>query len=326
MQRSDLVATLLVASGMNRLWRRLRRARGFPVLAYHEVDRETVEIHLEVLKRHYRITTVADACAGIREEPHSPHNRPPLVLTFDDGYASWTRNVVPALSQHGVPAIFFVCPAFLDGETLPWFEVVERYLRLYPGAEVAVGPRRFSCQRVLDQAGERRALFRCLKALPLEEHRDVVRQLETQLPREEKDAMRKRCLSCDDVRRIRGAGFEIGAHSLSHPILSKASLACVEEEIRGSKAWLEALLQEPVRYFAYPNGGRADFGCREVAVVREAGYTAAFSALPGWNGQDVDRFRLRRAVVAPRGSIHRLEIAASGLLGRLEDVWRWRHD
>jgi hypothetical protein len=62
-----------------------------------------------------------------------------------------------------------------------------------------------------------------------------------------------------------------------------------------SKRRLEALVDRPVTLFAYPNGrpGR-DYTARDVALAREAEFTAAVSTAPGFATAASDPFELPR--------------------------------
>ena len=48
--------------------------------------------------------------------------------------------------------------------------------------------------------------------------------------------------------------FEVGAHTLNHVDLTRASLSEAKMEIEGSKAYLEDLLGHNVPMFCYPSG------------------------------------------------------------------------
>ncbi|MDX2167532.1 MAG: polysaccharide deacetylase family protein, partial [Deltaproteobacteria bacterium] len=103
-----------------------------------------------------------------------------------------------------------------------------------------------------------------------------------------------RLLDWDGVRALARGGVEIGAHTVTHPILSKVSLACAERELLDAKARIEAQLDAPVHGFAYPNGRAGDFGDAHVALVRRSGYRYACTAERGANRSGADVFRLRR--------------------------------
>lgn len=56
------------------------------------------------------------------------------------------------------------------------------------------------------------------------------------------------------VKEVRSEGFEIGAHTLTHPRLNDLSKDEIEEEIIGSKISIENLLGEKIISFSYPYG------------------------------------------------------------------------
>ena len=87
------------------------------------------------------------------------------------------------------------------------------------------------------------------------------------------------------------AGHEIGAHTCTHPWLTRIPLAEAREEIFASKARLEDLFGSPVRHFCYPYG---DWNPAVRDLVVEAGYATACTTEPGLNRPEGDPFRLRR--------------------------------
>jgi peptidoglycan/xylan/chitin deacetylase (PgdA/CDA1 family) len=58
------------------------------------------------------------------------------------------------------------------------------------------------------------------------------------------------------ARRVHEAGHLVGNHTVTHPLLARASPRRVREELAGCNAILEDTLGEPVRYFRPPFGGR----------------------------------------------------------------------
>ncbi len=75
-----------------------------------------------------------------------------------------------------------------------------------------------------------------------------------------------------EIRLLRQAGFEIGAHTLSHTTLAHIEPSRLRNEVFGSKAVLEDALGETISMFCYPKGR---FDRRTLACVREAGYHGA---------------------------------------------------
>ena len=79
-------------------------------------------------------------------------------------------------------------------------------------------------------------------------------------------------MSWEQLRALQDAGWEVGSHTLSHPLLTTVDDARLADELRLSKRRCEEMLGRPCRTIAYPTG---DFDARVVRFTREAGYEAA---------------------------------------------------
>lgn len=66
--------------------------------------------------------------------------------------------------------------------------------------------------------------------------------------------------------------FEIGAHTMTHPRLTRLKESAAREEIVGSRSYLEDVTGHPVTSFCYPGGA---FRSEHVRQVKEAGFTYA---------------------------------------------------
>ena len=93
------------------------------------------------------------------------------------------------------------------------------------------------------------------------------------------------------VRDWMAAGHEIGAHTRTHPHLSKIPLNQAREEIFGSKKKLEDRFGIPIRHFCYPYG---DFSPHVRDLVAEAGYTTAVTTTWGVYEVGSDPFLINR--------------------------------
>ena len=94
-----------------------------------------------------------------------------------------------------------------------------------------------------------------------------------------------------EIEEMARGGISFHSHSRSHPDLSELPRGTLMKELAGARLDLEDLLGRPVPYLAYPYGR---FDENVVEAAKESGYRAAFSVQPGFNRQDVDRFRIRR--------------------------------
>ena len=101
-----------------------------------------------------------------------------------------------------------------------------------------------------------------------------------------------RMMTVDELRELAAAGFEIGAHTVSHPDLSRLGYDECLREMRASRDELERTLGVEVRTFAYPS---CHYGPAAVEAARAAGFTAAVTCqgLGSWNP-----YELRRSLVS----------------------------
>ena len=80
------------------------------------------------------------------------------------------------------------------------------------------------------------------------------------------------------VRRLVSAGWEIDAHTFTHPDLTTVGAAQLRREVAGSRKWIHTVFGVPVDFFCYPYGR---FDAAVVAEVQRAGYLGAETEVPG---------------------------------------------
>ena len=100
-------------------------------------------------------------------------------------------------------------------------------------------------------------------------------------------------LTSAQIRKMTANGFSIGAHSMTHPILTKLNAPKLQAEIRGSKKKAEEVIHAEVGYFAYPGGF---YNLATVEAVQMAGFQGAFSVLSGLNQPNRDNIYLLRRI------------------------------
>ena len=220
-----------------------------------------------------------------------------LAITFDDGYADNHDVALPILQRHGLPATCFVATGFLDGGCM-WNDRVIEAVRQCSGDTLRL-PRDIELDTaplpLADTAARRRAIERLLTHL---KHRPIAQRLQaadalaaangTRLPT-------TLMMRSQQVQALQRGGFTIGGHTVDHPILATLNDAEAAHQINANKQALEALLQQPLTLFAYPNGRPDDdYGARDVALVQQAGYEAAVSTAWGAARRGDDAFQLPR--------------------------------
>ncbi len=215
-------------------------------------------------------------------------------VTFDDGYRDNFDCAYPILRSLGIPATVFLVSGSIEDRRPIWHDRVFEAFAHARIAELRIG------ERVMKMAlGEARraaleAFLRAARAHSPAERDVLIEDLLRQCGSRPENHLAERLLTWDQIRSMMGGGMDFGAHTVTHPILSRMPLRDAIAEIETSKAQIESRLKVPVTLFAYPNGSRGDFTSEVKAAVQAAGYTAAVSTVWGANSRDSDPFELRR--------------------------------
>jgi peptidoglycan/xylan/chitin deacetylase (PgdA/CDA1 family) len=80
------------------------------------------------------------------------------------------------------------------------------------------------------------------------------------------------------VRELLAAGWELDAHTITHPDLTRVDDAQLWREVHGSRTALQREFHVRVDFFCYPSGR---YDARVVAAVRRAGYLGATTTNDG---------------------------------------------
>lgn len=255
------------------------------------IDAVRFEAQLRWLRSWFEVLPLADAVQRLIE------GRIParaLAITFDDGYADNEEIAAPILSRLGMTATFFVATGFLAGDIM-WNDRVIEALRGSPLNTLDLQPHGLARYDLSTLAARRHsvaALLNQIKHLDPQRRRELTDAVVAGSRAPQPAALMMRP---EQVRSLRRMGMTIGAHTVSHPILTRLSLDDARAEIAGSKQALEQLLDEPVPLFAYPNGmpGR-DYAPEHAALVRECGFAGAVSTAWGAASMASDRYQLPR--------------------------------
>lgn len=239
----------------------------------------------------FRVLSLTEAIRGLRERMLPSRA---LVITFDDGYADNVEVAAPILRRHGMPATFFVATGFLDGGR-PFVDTLID----------AAGEARES-ELDLTELGFGRHQLETLEARRRAADALIAQVKEMDGPERDRTATRIALLAgvtpradlmmtSGQLRRLSYDGFEVGAHTVTHPILARLSVEAATAEVRQGRERLVELIDRPVNFFAYPNGRPGkDYSAQSVAIVRQLGFEAALTTAPGVATAATDLFQLPR--------------------------------
>jgi peptidoglycan/xylan/chitin deacetylase (PgdA/CDA1 family) len=293
------------------------------------VSAEMLRQQLRLLESHYTIITPEDALAWRKGNLTLPKKA--VLVTCDDGLLNNLTDMLPVLQQEGVKCLFFVTGASAgDERKMLWYE--DLYLLL---VEAHAGRIQITCEGItvdeeIQSREQRRAvwwsLVKRLSQLGSRERGLFLDKLRAFLriePRRDLDSGSVSCqrfalMTSRELRELAAAGMTIGAHTMSHPMLSQAPAELAHSEIAESRRSLEAALQRRVWAFAYPFGDAQSVTPQVLAMPEAAGYHAAFLNYGGGLGTELPSFALPRIHVTADMSLAELEAHVSGFYMRLQ--------
>ena len=289
------------------------------ILMYHRFPQHyatSFDRQCAFLAANYNVVPLGEAAERLeRNEPVSNM----AVITIDDGYADTYEVAFPILRKYRLPATLFVTTGFIQRTCwMPGDRV--RYHFAHTSNEavtVTEDADRVHTFRPKDPhaADEMRAL---LKRVPERTKRRMLSEMDGDLPVPDIASLPAQYRPCtwDQLRELADGGLSIGAHTVTHPILSRLEAAReAEQEILQSKTEIEAKLQRPVKLFAYPNGMPEDISQASIDCVR-AHFKAAVTAVSGLNAPGRDPHTLLRLPCDPDLSVPQIARLLAGPVRR----------
>lgn len=281
--------------------------KGLRVLMYHRFpDAAGLAAQCRHLRDWYHPVALGDAVQRLASgEPLPPHA---VAVTVDDGYRDFFETAHPVFAAYGISATVYLVTGFLDGHLWLWVDQVQYAFRHTRHTQLRLDlpgcpPFEATLESEERRSAAARRLCEALKGLRNQDRLSVLAALPELLgvgiPARPPAADAP--LTWEQVRLLARQGVEFGAHTATHPILSRVeSAADLAQEIGGSKRRLEEMLGTPVRHFCYPNGRAVDISPEAVGAVREAGYHTAVTTVTGANFRGADRLDLHRVGADPR--------------------------
>jgi peptidoglycan/xylan/chitin deacetylase (PgdA/CDA1 family) len=313
------------AFGINRVSRRLMQGK-LLALCYHGVVAErhadrfryenTVSVaefreQIEFVCRHYQVIRAADLIASRAEGKPLPPRA--ALITFDDGYRN---NLLAAevLRQLGAPGVFHVTTNYIGAQRILWTDEVMNRVMAWPSLEIPWpdGERR----PLPSDAAQRRefaaAIKNACKKAPSEQVAEYLALLRQTPGGGAQDSELFEFLDWDGVRELVRQGFEIGSHTVDHPILSRVTPERLDLELTESRRRIEAETGQPCCCIAYPNGGREDISEQVFQAAKRAGYSAGFTIAERFSDPDENLMSISRVCVQGHLPAEVFECRASG--------------
>ena len=268
--------------------------QGGVIINGHTLTRSQTRRHLEVLGRWFEFIRLDELPRRLTH----PAKRPFCLLTFDDGKRNNFTEIAPELERRRVPAVFYLTTEPLSTGTCFWFDRRNQLVE-------ALG----QCPAGLELGA--------LKKLPynlLMERLDRACVHYGFTMESEPDHLRP--MSWEEARNLARRGFVMGAHGLTHAILTREPKERAFAEIEESLAKVGSELGAPCKTFAFPNGNYTP----ELAQhALRCGATTTMTTEPLWVDQWSSFWRLPRIQLFGEFTRTRIElkVALAALRGVL---------
>jgi peptidoglycan/xylan/chitin deacetylase (PgdA/CDA1 family) len=304
-----------------------------PRLDGNLVSADSFRRQLRFLKAQYNVISPAEFLRWC----DAAHQLPPrsVLLTCDDGLRNSLFDVLPILQEFEIECLFFVTGASLSHTpTMLWYE--ELYLMFL------AAPENFTLELLeiglrADATGQGKHplwwdLVKKLSQYDLNRRKTLLERIRMQLGLAEQwdaeyrvDPVLSRrflVLNQPELQQLADAGMCIGAHTLSHPMLSQSSPDVAWGEILASKHNLERVLGQEIWALAYPFGDSSSVTSRELQMAERAGFKAAFLNVGGGFGTRAPKFALPRVHITAEMTLAELEAHISGFHRLLRELSR----
>jgi peptidoglycan/xylan/chitin deacetylase (PgdA/CDA1 family) len=225
--------------------------------------------HLEVLRRFHRVRLDQMSPGSF------PGKRVSVAITFDDGYADNLYDAKRLLARFDTPATFFITTGAIGGDREFWWDELERLI-YNPSASPAF----FETPEESPEQAHLR-WYTLLQPMPYEARRQQLDRMFKHSSQTTEARATHRVLTSEELRRLAADDLiEIGAHTVTHPLLAAQPLKSQFDELRQSKQWLEENLDRRITSFSYPYGGRQHYSEDTVEAVRRSGFVRACTTEP----------------------------------------------
>jgi peptidoglycan/xylan/chitin deacetylase (PgdA/CDA1 family) len=267
------------------------------------ITTDAFRAQMEQLRDRFVVLPMSYVVRAVAGEIDLPHDA--VAITFDDGYRDVLDRADPILRALELPATVFVPTGFADVNTrarlLPHDRLYAavwaarragRTLTSFGDTDTAILLAR--ADRALAAGGPAAVVEELIQTAPAATLAKIVETLEAAVGAPPLD-VGANVLTPAEVRTLADHGWEIGAHTVGHVVLTHETPAETRRQLVASKQDLERWSGRPCRYFAYCNGYHSP---SLVAELRRAGYEGAVTTCDRPNPVGTgDPFRITRKVL-----------------------------
>ena len=219
---------------------------------------KTFKKHLKFYKDKFDVISLKDAISSW-EQGESLNRK--LVITFDDGFRENHSVIAPILLDENLTATFFIISNCIDNMDMMWRNKLI-LIDKYKGENFNSIANNVSSEFNIPKIQYKQNLMDwSFKTWPMDIKEPIVNNLWSQImPMSISEYLNQNKPYCSvkEIKELVNDKFEVGSHSMSHPLFSKLDYDQFKKEIINSSDKLSEIINCKINHFSYPFGIRAD--------------------------------------------------------------------
>jgi len=278
----ELIAFLIILTGLPFLIRHFIAKKKVTILLYHNPKKSLFSKHLKYLTKKYNVINLKELVKAINDRNWKIIPEYPLVLTFDDGYKD-NYYLFEVCKKYNIYPTIYVCTKIVNSLKGFWFNFVN------------------------DSEKD------SLKKLTQNKRLKILKNKYNFSENKEFDQSKRQSLNKDEIIKMKNI-FDFQSHSQYHAILTTCKSKDCFVDIKKSKNDLKKKFNFRFNHFSYPNG---DYSSREVSFLKKTKYLSGRTCDVGWNNINTNPFKLKICLISDTASLLMLKAQVSGITGFL---------
>ncbi len=275
---------------------------------------------MKYLAQSYNVVSMEQVLAATLSQEQLPDRA--VLITFDDGYFDFIEIAWPILKKLNLPATVFI-PTSYPGQTdlVFWWDKLYAAFAQTSKNQLQIANTNFSTLLLEDHTKKMQSLKLLqnhVKTLP---HSDAMALVDDVCERLKiVNVIKQSTMDWDQLRVIANEGVTLGAHTRTHPLLTRLTLESAHEEISGSYNDLKNEIGAVLPVFAYPNGNHDQ---AIMDILKQEKIELAVTVIDGFNNMNsANPLRLYRTEVTQRTSLALFKIRLQEWFSYID---KWRH-
>lgn len=266
-----------------------------PVIFFPETSTKSFEQQMKHISENYKVIPL---CALVDRITHKKDITNYMAVTIDDGYRDNYTNAFPILKKFDLPATIFLISNCIETGQAPWFMNFREAFYKTSKNRATIRVNHEKLELNLDTLDSRfmasNIVMASMRACPDEIMRENLPEIYESLGHTLPGAFTNIMLTWDQIREMNNHGISFGAHTHTHPILSRLSVSDAEQEIQVSKEIIQGRLNSEVIGFAYPVGGKDHIRPELPQILKKNGFSYAVTTSTGKITYKSNPFQLSR--------------------------------